>query len=499
MPSARDVILKHIDAGDAGVRRRGAAATTWERAELVPAPRESWAEAEPYPYWLDSPARPSAREPLSESQSCDLVIVGAGLSGLWAALLAKERNASREVVLLDAGRLATGASGRNGGFLDSSLTHGLSNGIQRYPEEMQTLDRLGAENFAAIQSFITSNRIGCGFESVGTLLTAVEPHEVDWLLAAERTAREFGHEVEFLDAGAVKEQLYSPSYVGGLWEKSGSALVDPARLAWGLAELAVDAGVRIFEDTEVTGLRRRSAGVEVRAGAVSIHTSKVLLATAAARGLLRSIRRRVIPVYDYVLVSERLDEGQLSSLRWENRQGISDCGNQFHYYRLTEDNRILFGGFDAVYHFANGHNERLEQSDRSSARLAAHFFALFPQLEGLRFTHRWGGAIDTCSRFFAFYGSVFDGDVAYSVGHTGLGVGASRFGASVALDLLDGVKSEALTLRAIRSRPMPFPPEPLRWLGVALTRNRLAAADRNQGKRGIWLRTLDRLGLGFDS
>jgi len=141
----------------------------------------------------------------------------------------------------------------------------------------------------------------------------------------------------------------------------------------------------------------------------------------------------------------------------------------------------------------------MQQHERSFAALSAHFFTAFPQLEGIRFSHRWGGAIDTCSRFFAFQGTALGGRVAYTVGHTGLGVGASRFGAEVALDLLAGRETEATRLRAIRSKPFPFPPEPLRWAAVELTRNRLAAADHRAGRRGIWLRTLDRLGLGFDS
>lgn len=141
----------------------------------------------------------------------------------------------------------------------------------------------------------------------------------------------------------------------------------------------------------------------------------------------------------------------------------------------------------------------LEQREETFAALAKHFFETFPQLEGVRFSHRWGGAIDTCSRFFAFTGTALGGRVAYTVGHTGLGVGASRFGATLALDLLDGRDTEATRLRAFRSRPLPFPPEPLRWAVIEFTRNRLDAADRRGGKRGLWLRLLDRLGLGFDS
>jgi glycine/D-amino acid oxidase-like deaminating enzyme len=226
---------------------------------------------------------------------------------------------------------------------------------------------------------------------------------------------------------------------------------------------------------------------------------RALLATSAYPGLVAPIRRRVIPVYDYVLVTEPLSAEQLESVGWRGRQGLGDSANQFHYSRLTADDRILWGGYDAIYHYGGAVDERYSEREQSFATLAGHFFAAFPQLEGIRFSHRWGGAIDTCSRFFAFYGTAVSGKVAYAVGHTGLGVAASRFGARVALELLDGRETETTRLQAVRSKPIPFPPEPLRWVGVELTRNRLAAADRNNGRRGLWLRTLDRLGLGFDS
>jgi glycine/D-amino acid oxidase-like deaminating enzyme len=131
--------------------------------------------------------------------------------------------------------------------------------------------------------------------------------------------------------------------------------------------------------------------------------------------------------------------------------------------------------------------------------LAEHLIETFPQLEGIRFTHRWGGAIDTCSRFFAFYGTALGGQVSYAVGYTGLGVGASRFGAEVALDLVDGLDSPRVRLPLVRTLPRMFPPEPLRSAGVALTRRELARADRNEGRRSLYLKALDRLGLGFDS
>jgi glycine/D-amino acid oxidase-like deaminating enzyme len=255
----------------------------------------------------------------------------------------------------------------------------------------------------------------------------------------------------------------------------------------------------VFEHTRVTGLRAAGAGVEVATGGGAVDARRVLLATSAYPPLLRPVRRYVLPVYDYALVSEPLDAARRESIGWSRRQGLGDAANRFHYYRLSADDRILFGGYDAVYRFGGPVDDRLDDHEPSFAMLAQHFFATFPQLEGLRFPHRWGGAIDTCSRFSVFFGTALGGRVSYATGYTGLGVCASRFGAEVALDLVDGRDTEATRLGYVRRRPVPFPPEPLRSGVVRLTQNRLAAADRNEGRRGLWLRTLDRAGLGFDS
>jgi glycine/D-amino acid oxidase-like deaminating enzyme len=211
------------------------------------------------------------------------------------------------------------------------------------------------------------------------------------------------------------------------------------------------------------------------------------------------VRRRILPVYDYVLMTEPLSAEHWRAIGWDGRQGLSDAANQFHYFRPTADGRILWGGYDAVYRYGGPVGAHLDESDATFGKLAQHFFTTFPQLRGLRFTHRWGGAIDTCSRFSAFFGTAHGGRVAYATGYTGLGVGASRFGAQVALDLVDGRRTPATELAFVRRRPMPFPPEPLRSGVVQFTRNRLAAADERSGRRGLWLRTLDRTGLGFDS
>ncbi len=198
-------------------------------------------------------------------------------------------------------------------------------------------------------------------------------------------------------------------------------------------------------------------------------------------------------------MTEPLGPERKAAIGWANRQGLADMNNQFHYYRLTADDRILWGGYDAIYHWNNTVDPQHERRDATYSLLAKQFFETFPQLEDLRFSHAWAGAIDTCSRFSVFFGREFDGKLAYAAGYTGLGVGATRWGARVCLDLVDDLQTARTQLSLVRTKPLPFPPEPLRSVGVWLTRRALARADRRQGRRGLWLKLLDAVGLGFDS
>ncbi|MGZ8769497.1 MAG: NAD(P)/FAD-dependent oxidoreductase [Aeromicrobium sp.] len=439
--------------------------------------------------WLDSPERPPARPALDADAETDLAVVGGGFTGLWTALMAKERQPDRTVLLLEADRIGGAATGRNGGFCSASLTHGEENGRRRFPDECDELLGLGMENLREITETVFRYGIDCDLIESGELHVATRHHE----LAALDTTSE-----DYLDVVALRQQVDSPTYLGGVWERDETILVDPARLAWGLAAAAEEAGVRIVEMTAVTRVRRRGDRIDLSTPGGTVHASRVALATNAFPALLRRIRLHTVPVYDYVLATEPLSDEQLDSIGWENRQGIGDSGNLFHYYRLTADNRILWGGYDAIYHFGRRIRTDYDQRDETHHVLARHFFETFPQLEGLSFTHRWGGVIDTCTRFFAFFGTSKRGRVAYASGYTGLGVGATRFGANVMLDLLSGEETSRTRLRMVRTRPLPFPPEPFAFIGIQLTRWSLSRADRS-GRRNVWLRTLDRLGMGFDS
>ena len=455
-------------------------------------------DAIPQPFWTDRPGAPEPAAPLAGGISCDVLIVGGGLTGLWAAIEARASDPAADIVLVEAETIAFGASGRNGGFFSESLTHGIAHGVELWPEDLPALLRMGRQNVREIVSFTASEGIDAGIRLCGKTAVATQPHHLDALVTAHALNELHGEDVTLLDRDEMQRDVASPTYLGGLRYRTGGGLLDPAALSWGLARAARRRGVRIYESTRVRSMRGGRESVEVATDAGSIRARSVVLATNAYPPLLRRLRHRVMPIYDHVLVTEPLSASALGSIGWAQAQGLTDVGNQFHYYRRTPDDRILWGGYDAIYYFGNRTDAAREQRDASHSLLARQFFGTFPQLEGLRFTHRWAGLIDSTSRFTPVFGTALGGRVAYAVGFTGLGVAASRFGARVALDLLAGRETERTQLELVRRKPVPFPPEPLRYPVVQATRAALAREDAT-GRRGAYLRALDHFGIGFNS
>ena len=445
-------------------------------------PVRALAAARPAVFWLDDPARPERLAPLAGEEVADLAVVGGGFTGLWAALRAKERRPDLDVVLVEAGGCGEQASGRNGGFASASLTHGFGNGRARWPEELPLLDRLGADNLAAIGATVRAHGIDCAWEEPGELTVATRPHEADELaeLAGELAAA--GHDARLLDTEKVRAEVDSPTYVAGLFEPDGTALVEPARLAWGLRRACLAAGVRLYEDTPVTGIARDGAGLLVRTHDGRVAQRRVVLGTNAFPPLLRRLRLMTVPVYDYVLVTEPLSAEQRRPSAGATGRASATLPTMFHYYRLTRDDRILWGGYDAVYHYGSRIDAALEQ--RAATHAAARpstSSTTFPQLSGLSFTHRWAGVIDTCTRFTAFFGTAYDG----------------RVGLRARLHRPRGGRHPVRRRGAPRparrrghrarpgsgwcaSRPLPFPPEPLRSAGIAMTRRSLGAGRRQR-------------------
>jgi glycine/D-amino acid oxidase-like deaminating enzyme len=459
----------------------------------------SIAGSRPQVFWTDDPAAPDRAEPLVGAADTDLVIVGAGFSGLWAAVQAAKDSPGRSVAVVEADTTGFGASSRNGGFLEASLTHGIANGVAHWPTEFERLEDLGTRNFRSIVEFINENDLDVGLEATGVIGVATEPWHVKEIQETQATHHRYGQRAEVLNRKVMSERVNSPTYLAGLYVPDGTAIINPAQLAWGLRRVAEKLGVAMYDDSPVSGIEQMSDRLVVTTERGSVKAQKVVVATNAYRSPIPKMRRRIVPVYDYVLMTEPLTSEQMETLGWNGREGLSDVSSQFHYYRLTTDNRILWGGYDAIYRFGNAVGDQYDQAGDTHRVLAEHFFNTFPQLEDVVFTHRWGGPIATTTQFTATWGTSHGGNLSWVGGYTGLGVGATRFGARVALDLVDGISSEYTELEMVRKQPMAFPPEPFRYAGIQMTRKAIARSDARQGRRGPWLKLLDRFGVGFDS
>ncbi|MEE8342661.1 MAG: FAD-dependent oxidoreductase [Gammaproteobacteria bacterium] len=455
------------------------------------------------PLWHDPDIMPEPLAPISSDKKCELLIVGGGFTGLWAAMQAKERKPDANIILIEQTFIGDGASGRCGGFLSSTLAHRETNTEHRFPDEAERLQELGTQNMKELLETLERYNVDARYEKTGEMFVALDPESAKRLQAEYQEAIAKGEDVVWFNKDAVREQANSPTFFAGMWERGGQdGVIDPARLCWGLKDVLVSQlGVRVFEGTKLLGVEpvgKRAMQANCEGGV--IHSDKVLMATNAYTSTIGRIRRSVIPVWDYQIATEPLTDEQLNRIGWgkTSRHALADYRKMFHYFRLTKDNRITWGGGGAVrYYFKNGIDKKFMDAPACYEQLAREFFEMFPQLDDVKFSHQWGGIIATSTRFCMVPGVAYDGRLAWSVGYTGHGVGASRFGARIGIELLGYEPTDVIKMQFVTRKSLPWAPEPFRWFGVRFTQKALIKADKNGGKRGLWLKFLDMLGLGF--
>ncbi len=446
------------------------------------------------PYWLDAEGKPSDQPTLSGHMNCDLLIVGAGFTGLWAAIHAKEEQADRNVVIIEANTVANGASGRPAAILSTSVMHGMENAQRLFPKDMDILEQLGKENMDGFKETILRHNIDCDLEWGGELTVAVGEEGLADIESEYSLYKKYGHDAHLLDKDAIQKEIHSPLFHGGLWSKARSGTVHPAKLAWGLKRVALELGVKIFENTPMLNNSKTQSGIEVTTPGGSITAPKVLLAINAFGAQHRKIYNRVAAIRDRILVTEPLSAEQMKSVGWANRQGIYDTRTQLNYMRLTADNRILFGGRLAYYSGNNTDPEGDKKID-PYLRLADNFYRTFPMLTGIKFSHAWSGPIALTTRMAVHYQRYHQGDMIYAGGYSGFGVTATRFGARVGLAILDKKDIPETMLEFATTLPSYIPPEPFRWIGAQITMYALDTVDEKAGWRKLWLAMVENMGF----
>lgn len=443
-------------------------------------------------FWLATRASDVASESLRGTQRVDYAVIGAGFTGLWAAYFLKQLNPSADVVVVERSVTGYGASGRNAGIVSTSIDHTHNLAINHFGfEEAARLARLGLQNIDELDDFAQ----GCDFERTGQLQVAMTPAHLEECKRNLDVASKLGIDgYRLLSKEEIQAEVNSPLYLGGLFVPGGGNL-NPIKLIDKLKHDLLARGVRIYENTQVMSLD--NGLVNCREG--TVRARRIIMATDAySHHLMPELLFRFIPLYDYILVSEPLNAEQKNAIRWHNRQGMVDGRTFFNYYRLTADDRVLWGTSEAVYYPPNKVDESCDHSEGHYDTLRASWIRHFPNAADLHFPYAWGGPIASTTRLTPFFGTAYGDTVVYGLGYTGHGIGTTRIAGKILAHMATSNRSDLLSLKMVTDKPFPYPPEPIRSVSVNAVTASLKKVDKGESPN-ILLRMLDLLGIGFSS
>jgi glycine/D-amino acid oxidase-like deaminating enzyme len=426
----------------------------------------------------------------------DIAIIGAGFTGLWTSLFLKELDPSVDVTIVEKNFAGYGGSGRNGGILGETIDHSHQLAIQHFgADEAKKLAEIGRINLNEMQQFFAEHQLDCEYEPTGRLLVALSESQLEDCKRALEFANALGITTQqLLNAEQMQAQIKSPLYLGGILATEGGIL-NPIKLIDGLKRVALQQGIHLFENSAVTNLKQG----EIHTEKGLLRSQKIILAADVySHFLFPKLLHRFLPLYDYILVSQPLTQSQLETIGWKNRQGVTDARTFFNYYRLTLDNRILWGTSEAKYYPPNSVSPSHDHSENHYQALRESFVKHFPQLRELRFEFQWGGAIASTTRLTPFFGSIHNGQTLYALGYTGHGLGSTRIAAKILAHQALNRSNPLLSLSMVKNKPFPYPPEPIRRIAVNLVTKALRRTDRGS-KPGLLLKILDWIGIGFSS
>lgn len=397
-------------------------------------------------YWLDT-AKPAGDFRRTELPArADVVVVGAGLTGLSTALHLARQGA--DVTLLEANTVGWGASGRNGGMATPGLAIGFSKAVRRYgADRAAAMFQAYNDAIDTVEELVTSEGIDCSFERTGRLTLACKPaHYAGFERSAEQMRSLAGQDVTLVPKSRLAEEIGSPYYHGAMVDPLGAA-VHVGQLTAGLAGAAARYGVSIHEHCRVIELVRRDGHAhDVRTDMGTIRANQVVVATSGYTGSVTPwLRRRIVPIGSFIVVTEPLGRKTVDELL-PHRRVASDSNHLLYYFRITPDNRLLFGG-RARFAMSN------RDSDLKSGRILQQgMVKVFPQLADARIDYCWGGLVDMTLDQMVHAGER-DG-VFYSVGYSGHGVQMATHMGKVMARVLGGDAS-ANIWQDLRFRAVP--------------------------------------------
>ncbi|HEY5387727.1 MAG TPA: FAD-dependent oxidoreductase [Thermoleophilia bacterium] len=434
--------------------------------------------------WLDGvPGELTPRPSLPGPVDLDVVIVGAGFTGLWTAFYLKKADPTLRVAVLEKEIAGFGASGRNGGwchttFPGSRERAARTHGRQAVIDQQRALHATVPE----IARVVAEEHIDARFHLGGQLDLATTPVQLLRAREAVEYERSWGFgEDDYAQLGAaeMRARLKVASCLGGGFSPHAAA-VDPARLARGLAEAVERLGVPIYERTPVTSLASRRA--ETPFGVVSAEV--VVRATEAFTPLLPGYERHIVPIYSLMIATEPLPDAFWDEVGWSGHEVFDDFRHLIFYAMHTDDGRIAIGGRGAPYHFNSRLSEAFERSPAVQDHLRELLRALFPPIGDVRVTHAWGGAIAASRDWNSSVGLDKQTGLAWAGAYVGDGVATTNLAGRTLRDLIIGEQTGLTGLPWVNHRSQPWEPEPLRWLGVNASLKAMASADDYEERTG---------------
>lgn len=430
-------------------------------------------------YWHETVDLSNPNPALDGTIEADVAVIGGGYAGLSTAYELKQAQPGLHVSVLESEVCGYGASGRNGGF--AMTLFGLTMELVKLRfgrEAVREAQNFMQDAVANVGRLVREHGIDCDFEYNGLLTVATSPGGARRLQREVALANSLGfHEIEYLDAAETRRRVNSATYLGARFEAC-CAILNPARLARGLKQVAEQAGATIYEQTPVTLVRSRDADgrVVVETPRGQVIARKVVFATNAYAAAFPQLARKQVPVGTYIVLTEPLSAEQLGPIGWEGREGIEDSPNLVHYYRLTADNRLLMGGGDVTFKY----NSTLPDDEAPGIfrDLEEHMTLTFPSLKGARITHRWGGPVSVpldMAPAFGYLGG--DRRFCYALGCTGHGVALMTYAGAILRDLVLEQRSAFTDLFFVNRLTIPWPPEPIRFAAGQLIRGYMRLED----------------------
>jgi glycine/D-amino acid oxidase-like deaminating enzyme len=435
-------------------------------------------------YWLEEAGPVEPAPPLAGEREADVVVVGGGFTGLWAAWYLRQLEPQARVVLLEGDEhCGRGPSGRNGGFCNV-MWFSLANMRGRWGDEAAlAVANASSEAVAAVEEFCKGQGVDAWFHRGGYLqVSAAAAQDGIWSEAVDACqALGATDAVQLLSPEQVAARCASPAFRGGAFYPD-AASIQPARLALGLRERLLAAGAEIYERSPVREMRSTPGGVEARTGAGTVRAGAAVVAIGgAARSRRGPLHNRLTITSSHIVLTEPVPD-LLEEIGWTGGECITDCRTMLHYFRTTPDGRIAFGLGGGQISMGGRLRGRVELDPAVVALASERLHAYFPGAKGRRLTHAWGGPIDVSPTHLPVIMPLADGRTFTAAGYTGNGVGPSnmvgRALASLALDRRDAHSR----LPIVDPSPQRVPPEPFHWLGGTAIRAGIMSKERAEGE-----------------